>query len=407
MPKHETESELLVCLIRAALQPGPDQTVPWEEGCSPRELAGMILRQSLVTMAYPVICGQTDERWSEVKELLRPAYDREIHRGMIQEYEFRTLLEEMERDGIDCLPLKGWIMREYYPDPLMRSMGDLDVLVREMDSQRMQDWMEGKGYALENNRHPVHDEYKKPPYTCVELHRCLIDTSFLWKLNAGWISELEKRIWSPDSLAGDAKHIHRLRDEDFYLYHLLHFYKHFMYAGSGIRPVLDVFIFLRKKPDLDRGYLDRQLNALHLDPFARKIEDLAAGWFGSGVFGAEEREVLAYLTGSGTYGDRAARQVIQIAGEGKDSLQQSIRSMQKAQALPGLAVMQKRYPRLNRHPWLLPLYWGIRGMRVLLFERQKIGAMQKTQKEALQTIQESEYEQVERVFQMVGINREK
>lgn len=407
MSNEETESEMLLGLVRAALRPEPDQAVQWEEDCDPQALSRIILRQSLVTMVYPAICRQTDARWSGVKELLKPAYDREIHKGMIQEYEFQTLLEGMERDGIDCLPLKGWVMRDYYPDPLMRSMGDLDVLIREMDRQRMQEWMEAKGYTLKNNRNPVHDEYQKPPCAFVELHRYLIDIHYLWKLNTRWVSELEQQIWNPDTLAENQKHIHKMRDEDFYIYHLLHFYKHFLYAGSGIRPVLDVFIFLRSKPDLDRVYLDQQLKKMRLEPFARKIEGLAAAWFGGGAIGKEEREVLAWLTASGTYGDQAAMDVIRIASDGKDSLQKNIRSMQRTRILPGLAMMQKRYPRLNRHPWLLPLYWVIRAMRVIFFEREKIEAMRDTEQAALHSGRESKYQQMERMLEMVGINQEK
>ena len=152
----------MLCLIRKALHPDDEQTVQLDAGCDAEKLEAMIKRQSLVTMVYPVIMRQADDAWRPLKERLRPVYDREIHKGMVQEYEIQSLLDDMEKDGIDCLPMKGWIMRNYYPDPLMRSMADFDVLLKEMDSQRMQKWMEARGYAPDHIEQSVHDTYRKP-----------------------------------------------------------------------------------------------------------------------------------------------------------------------------------------------------------------------------------------------------
>ena len=66
-------------------------------------------------------------------------------------------------------------MRQYDPDPLMRSMADFDVLLKEMDSQRMQKWMEARGYAPDHIEQSVHDTYRKPPYMNIELHRRLME----------------------------------------------------------------------------------------------------------------------------------------------------------------------------------------------------------------------------------------
>ena len=138
MLNHDVESNILLRLIRAALRSDADQTVELDAECDAEKLADIIVRQSLVTLVYPVIERQTAASWQLAREKLKPVYDRELHKGMVQEYEIQTLLDDMERDGIDCLPMKGWIMRNYYPNPLMRSMGDLDVLLKDMDSEKMQ-----------------------------------------------------------------------------------------------------------------------------------------------------------------------------------------------------------------------------------------------------------------------------
>ena len=404
----EKESNTLLCLIRKALHPDSEQTVNWISGCDMKKLAAMIGRQSLVTMVYPVIMQQTDDCWTTIREYLRPAYDREIHKGLVQEYEIQTLLDDMEKDGIDCLPMKGWIMRNYYPDPLMRSMGDLDVLIKDMDSQKMQRWMEARGYILENNTHPVHDEYKKPPYTLVELHRKLIDLNYLLKLETEWIDQLAEQIWDKRNLVKGTGHIYQLKNEDFYIYHLLHFYKHFMYAGSGIRPLADIFIFLRKNANnLDKTYLRQQLKSLKLSTFAERMEQLAfvcfEGQISSEVNIEEAKQVVGYLTGAGTYGDQETHKLALVISQETGSFMENILLTRLKQCFPSRKIMQQRYPKLHNYPWLLPFYWMVRAARVVFLERHKLYEMGEKTNELIKSTETETYNEIENVFRIVGI----
>ena len=241
------ERNIMLCLIRKALHPDDEQTVQLDAGCDAEKLEAMIKRQSLVTMVYPVIMRQADDAWRPLKERLRPVYDREIYKGMVQEYEIQSLLDDMEKDGIDCLPMKGWIMRNYYPDPLMRSMGALDVLIRDMDSQKMQKWMEARGYKAVRVQQQFHDEYQKPPCMHVELHHCLIDKACLQPSEIEWMDEITPTFWNSDNSIKKKKHIYQLTDDLLYVHHISHFYKHFTGSGVGIRPMIDAYLFFKRK----------------------------------------------------------------------------------------------------------------------------------------------------------------
>ena len=269
MEGYRPETELLLQLMRAALC-RPDSALDWMDGCSAPALAEQIEEQSLVTMLYPTIRGQAGEAWEALAARLKPVYDRELHRGLMQEYEIGALLDDLERDGIDCLPMKGWVMRQYYPDPLLRSMADFDVLIREMDSRRMQKWMEARGYAPDHIEQSVHDTYRKPPYMNIELHRRLMEEGRLRRQHTAWRENCLASLWQPGFRLEGKAHIYRLSDEDFLVHHLLHFYKHFTGSGVGLRPLADLYLFLQKKGQtLDRAYLEKQLEALHILAFAR------------------------------------------------------------------------------------------------------------------------------------------
>lgn len=409
MRNHEKETNLLLSLIQAALCPDSEKTVNLTSGCDLKNLAAMIRRQSLVTMVYPVILQQTDNNWTAIKEDLRPVYDCAIHKALVQEYEFQSLLDDMEKDGIDCLPMKGWIMRNYYPDPLMRSMGDLDVLIKDMDSHKMQEWIESKGYILENNKNPVHDEYQKPPYVLVELHRTLIDINYLVELQTEWIDQLVERVWDEQNLTKETNHIYQLRDEDFYIYHLLHFYKHFMYAGSGIRPLVDIYIFLKKKEkSLDRVYLQQQLEHLKLSTFAEKMEQLAFACFDGQVLQEriaieDIRQIVAYLTDVSTYGDEATSKIAAVVSQGTGSFAGDILTARIKKCFPPRQVLQQRYPKLRDHPWMLPFYWVIRAARIIFLERHKVYEMGKKTNELIKIKSTETYNEIENVFRLIGI----
>ena len=400
MPKHETESEILLHLLRASLQPNPAQAVQWDETCDPQALAGMIRRQSLVTMVYPVVCCQIDGRWSQVKQILKPVYDRDIHRAMIQEYEFQTLLEEMERDGIDCLPMKGWIMREYYPDPLMRSMGDLDVLIREMDSRKMQKWMEGHGYRTETIDPAMHDCYKKLPHLEVELHHCLVSKTYLEQQRSGWQEHWLTSLWQENDRLEGKKHVYRLSNEDFLVFHLLHFYKHFTRSGVGIRPLVDLFLFLQaKEKGLDWNYLYSQMDALHITGFCKQMKRLAFNCFMDQQINENDQVVVDYLVQSSIYGQLATAKTARMFWDQKKTVEQTRRHIFWSECFLCMDSMKKIYPRLNRMPWLLPFYWAVRIGRIVFFESYKLADEQKN-------MSQGRYDDMKEIYLAAGIFEE-
>ena len=288
----------------------------------------------------------------------------------------------------------------------MRSMGDLDVLIRDMDSQKMQKWMEARGYDLENNTHPVHDEYKKSPYVLIELHRKLIDANYTRNLQTEWIDQLTEQIWDERNLVKGTKHIYQLKAEDFYIYHLLHFYKHFMYAGSGIRPLADIYIFLQKN-GLNRTYLQQQLKVLRLSTFAERMEQLAFACFSGQILSEtnmeEVQQVVRYLTDAGTYGDKDTFKLAAVVSQGTGSFTRDLLAARVKKCFPSRQIMQQSYPKLYRYPWMLPFYWVMRAARILFLERYKLYAEKEKTNELMKSTDVQTYNEIENVFRIVGI----
>lgn len=389
-------TRMLLQLMRAALCQIHEPIV-WTGESNVQSMVKLIVEQSLVPMLYPVIQWQSGPAWAGLAGQLKPIYDRELHRGLIQEYEIQALLDDMERDGIDCLPMKGWIMRDYYPEPLMRSMSDLDVLVREMNGPDLQKWMETRGYTPEHIGHDVHDSYAKPPYMNIELHRRLIDEEQLKQQHTVWRENCLVSLWQKEYLQKEKKHIYRLSDEDFLVYQLLHFYRHFTNSGVGIRPLADLYLFLEKKRQtLDHEYLKKQLESLYIFAFFEQMARLASVCFEGLELDENAWLVLDYLTDAGIYGDRAILETSHLfKSEGRTVRESKWKNFLGRCFLP-LASMKNNYPRLRRDPWLLPVYWGLRIGRIVFLEPYKISAVWKYQTQ-------DRYDQMRKIYRAAGV----
>lgn len=398
MLNRQKEVDILLKLMRAALHQDDSRPIEWAEGCDPVQLVRLVLRQNLVSMLYPVIEQQQGMPWETIRAQLKPSYQQEAYRGLVQEHEMQQLLEEMEQDGIDCLPMKGWILREMYPDPLMRSMSDLDILIRAFDSEKLNGWMQKHGYQLDEVEENFHDSYKKPPYLYVELHRTLIDERNLSPAETSWLREKAEHFWDEDARVDGKEHVYQLSDELFLIHQVSHFYKHFTNAGVGIRPLADIFLFLREKGEtLDRQYIDAQLRVLHLKEFAGKMEGFANAFFEEqGPIDQQAELVLGYLTHSSIHGSRMTQDSLRMMDSDRKSyLYNSLVNTFRHCFLP-LGVMARDYPVLKKRPWLLPAYWVYRGFRILFLERDKI-------RKVAQAQAKTQFDELQSVFRAAGI----
>lgn len=157
--------------------------------------------------------------------------------------------------------------------------------------------------------------------------------------------------------------------EDLYLYTLAHMYKHFEVSGTGIRSLLDIFLFRRAhEKQLDQNALQQGLEQLGLTDFDRETCALAKQVFDSDApLCPADAQKLAYYLTSGTYGtvsQRARNELVKMAGDAQPvtamtKLQYSLRRL-----FPDRTFMEMwcRHdaPFFLRHPRLMPFACGYR-----------------------------------------------
>lgn len=262
------------------------------------------------------------------------------------------------------MPLKGLILRTLYPKPELRQMCDNDILFDSAAAGKLHRFMTSRGYRAEDGW--LYDRsYKKEPCFHFELHKTLLSPlSGAAELYPHYKNVHERLLPVPGTRCEMT-----FRDEDFYLYLLVHARKHDLeWEAIGLRMALDLKLYLdRKEPALDWRYIDRQLDLMRMRDFAGDLRNLAMRLFSpSGIqeLDADGTAMLERLAGSDIYGhDKAARErsiarQLQRAESGRVRFPKLTYMM--ARLFPPARQMREIFSPCEKWPFLLPLAYLLR-----------------------------------------------
>ena len=275
----------------------------------------------------------------------------------------KHLKELLNKNEIDHVFLKGSVLKALYPTPETRRMGDIDILIRVEQYEKLKKLLQSDGYIeLMETDHEL--KWRKNGLL-IEFHKTLMPTynkDFHKFFGTGW------EIVKPKS-----KFEYDFNDEDKFIYLFTHFAKHFRDAGIGIIHLCDLYIYT-SKTQLDYTYIEKCLKELKLYDFYKNIRKVM------GVCFENEKEtelsdfILNVILNSGSYG---LHEKNVISNELKRK--QKFNSYSKGrlyyfykQLFPSLSGMKRRYPTLKKYPFLLPYYWICRIFRILFKENEKI-----------------------------------
>lgn len=380
----------LIQLLRAALHGKPPAAPP--EDLDWRQLYTQADFHSVACTAYYGLLMLPEEQQPqpEVLGLFRKAAQIVLGRETMQQYEVQHIMEKLDSKGIPYLPLKGWKMKRLYPRPDMRSMCDVDILIRQEDMPEFPTIMKESGFELEyHGMH--HDEYIKNATLSIEIHRLLFEPDSDWY-------EYFKQYMERTSVLDSKRQERQLPQEDFYLYLIAHMAKHFRNGGTGVRSVMDVYVYQKAYGDsLDTAYVQREFEKLGLGGFARAMEELAQSWFAGEQIRSDCHPKMAdYILNGGTYGlkDRGILSSVHEAGnhKGKYLLRRFF---------PNRHFMAAQYPCIEKAPVLLPFFWGVRAFRTVFFRRESF-------KREMQTVYERDgekREQIEEIWKDSGLSQ--
>ncbi len=286
-----------------------------------------------------------------------------LRKILLLDAERESLCKFMERQGIWYMPLKGVILEKLYPKLGLRQMSDNDILYDAPKGQMLvAEYMKERGYTSKGFGKGNHDVYIKEPVYNFEMHSALFNEmtgNSLWEY---YVSVKERLL--PDCEGGYGYHF---KDEDFYIYLVAHEYKHFKNSGTGVRSLIDGYVYLCAKPELDREYVKKELTTLGIAEYEANARLLGEKLLGSDVpsLTEEEEKLFYYYLDAGTYGTFSNL----IEGRVK-RLQEKGGRFTKIKYLwgrlfPPLYTYRLYYPFFYKHKWLLPIGWLYRLFRAV------------------------------------------
>ena len=269
-------------------------------------------------------------------------------KAVIFEHALAGVKADFEAAGIWYMLLKGAVLKDMYPKFGMREFADYDILVDAARTEDVKDIMEGLGFTTEAYERSNQDIYYKRPMLNFEIHRTLFVPDRDGELYSYFLNVQDRLVC--DGLEKFFK------PDDFYLYFLAHEYMHYSGGGTGLRSLMDTYVFLRSA-ELDMTYVAAEAEKLGLREFEVKNRSLALHLFGDGELADEDTEMLEYILSSGAYGS-FVHQVLNDIHKGGVS---RLKYMLKRFAVPfseknkNYEKFAEQYPLFYEHKVLLPL----------------------------------------------------
>lgn len=195
-------------------------------------------KHSLSAVTFRALESADEKPKGEVWEKWERAYRVCVHADIQQLFAWDEIKEDFSEKGINVLPLKGLRIKKLYPETVLRLMGDLDILYRKSQFFEVKNGLQALGYIYKKESAGGHHQiFERPPVTHVEMHRALLP-------DESPFAEYYADPWQR-ALPTDEESVYRFSLEDEYIFMLMHGYKHFSGAGSGVRTVLDFYLFLK------------------------------------------------------------------------------------------------------------------------------------------------------------------
>lgn len=309
-------------------------------------------------------CGTENNEFKQAKE-------KAIRKNMFLDNERMKLFNHLEQNGIWYMPLKGSILKNLYPQYGMRQMADNDILFDLKYRSAVKEYFQANGYKIISYAHENHDIYEKLPVLNFEMHTSLFGKHHDKKCQEYYGNIKSKLV--KDEVGNFGYHFF---DEDFYIYITMHEYKHYSEGGTGLRSLLDRYVFLQKKSEtLGWKYIESECEKLGIADFEKQSRVLAEKVFGTGEkaeLTEEDKRMLEKYLNSGTYGTLESLIKSNMEKYAEKSGKASKINYAVNRLFPDKEWYEAYKPFYNRHSYLKPFFVLFRFFRGVFFRRNKV-----------------------------------
>ena len=278
-------------------------------------------------------------------------------------YYIKEISSQFDENNIDYMLLKGSVLKHFYPQPEIRRMGDVDILIKETQYSKISKVLENLGFVFRNESN--HEIVWSKNNIVIELHKILMPS---------YNRDLHKYFgngWKRAIKTG--KNSYTFSDDDMLIYVFSHFAKHYRDAGIGITHMCDLYVFLQAKKT-NEDYIRKELMQLKLYDFYCNIKKTLYAWFENGDSDEITDHITTVVFNSGVYGLQENTIISSALKEKKKFNNIVLGRMHRIwqKIFPSCKAMKTTYQLLKKFPILLPVFWIIRLMDFVFLRRTEI-----------------------------------
>lgn len=262
-------------------------------------------------------------------------------------------------NSIKYITFKGFNLKNLYPDPALRVMGDVDILVDTNNFENAINVLEDLGYK--RGHQCFHHIELTKDNQLIEIHSSMFDTD-----QVGYQYFIDPFSHAHQIENNSFSYI--LCDEYYFSYILTHHAKHVMLGGSGLRDVIDLYLMLEKM-NINIENVRNSLKEIGLDKFLDTTLLTINYIFKTNyttVFNGDVGTYLSFLIKSGVHGFK----------KGNDHLQNTVNASKdsKISYVFKRVFIPKSSLRIQYNNYKTPIFFlYIKRIFILLFTRKKKG----------------------------------
>ena len=287
--------------------------------------------------------------FGEIREKFFSGFLDSVYIHQLRQNTLDELKELLKGAEIPFICFKGSVLKELYPVPESRVMGDSDVLIRESDRSKAHKLLIDSGFSCTAENEFVRNYVKDG--NLIELHTSLSD-----EYDMG-VFEAPFDYAKFDGCEG------RFEDDFHLAYLITHMAHHFRFYGAGVRMLLDVAVMLDKS-SADIDAVVKYLESCQLDKFAKVVFTLCKKWFGVGRdFGENTEGAERFLLSGGVFGGENKNKGAVVARRQLETGKKITPFMAKLRlAFPSYSTLKgiDYIKFINGRPWLTPVAWVYR-----------------------------------------------
>ena len=369
------------------------------EGVAFEEIFEIARKQKVSNLLWDVIMELENKPSSQLLGKWQTDYAVFLNQTALQEIELENLIGIFTSLGYEVLPLKGSLIRKYYPQPDMRTMGDIDFLVKtDMSNQsrlKVREIMHENGYTDDVLDDGQVDAFRKGSQLYAEIHY-----EFMYKTH----SHYEDFIidWSKMPTTNENPLVHTMTAEDLYYFNIGHFLKNIYNRGIGFRSVMDCYVLWNALNEEEQKSVSSRLENIGVLDFNNALISLGKIWFDDEENDGSLDAFENYLLDTHVYGIVKNASIMNFAKRNANGTKKDRLKFYLSRFFPSAIELYNRFKIKHRIFVLLPFLWAARLVMLPFSSKEKRDKI-KTEINNVDSVSQQEIDNLKKVFDEVGL----